>query len=120
GPELLSYADLLRQFGEVTGKRPFIVVLPVLTPRLSSYWLDLVTTVPASVARPLIDGLRHDLPADDAEARRLIPVQLHTYREAVRAALREERTAPMPVRWTEGALAFRGYNPDVSFYSKSS
>lgn len=120
GPELLSYADLLRQFAEVTGKRRYIIPLPVLTPRLSSYWLDLVTSVPASVARPLIDGLRHDLPADDAEIRRLIPIPLRTYREAVVAALREERTAPLAVRWTEGALAFRGYNPDISFYSKGS
>ena len=120
GPELLSYADLIRQFGEVTGKRPVIIVLPVLTPRLSSYWLDFVTSVPASVARPLIDGLRHDLPADDSDIRRLIPIELHTYREAVGAALRQERSAPVPVRWTEGALAFRGYNPDVSYYSKGS
>jgi uncharacterized protein YbjT (DUF2867 family) len=118
GPELLSYADLLRQFGEVRGKRPHIIVLPVLTPRLSSYWLDLVTSVPASVVRPLIDGLRHDLPADDGEIRRLIPLDLYTYREAVQAALREEQTTPVPVRWAEGALAFRGYNPDVSYYSK--
>ena len=118
GPELLSYAELLRQFGQVTGKRCHIIPLPVLTPRLSSYWLDLVTSVPASVVRPLIDGLRHDLPAHDAEIRRLLPIPLHTYREAVVAALREERATPLPIRWTEGALAFRGYNPDVSFYSK--
>ncbi|TAJ17130.1 MAG: SDR family oxidoreductase [Dehalococcoidia bacterium] len=118
GPEFLSYAELLRQFAQVTGKRCHIIPLPVLTPRLSSYWLDLVTSVPASVVRPLIDGLRHDLPADDAEIRRLLPIALHTYREAVETALREERLAPLPSRWTEGALAFRGYNPDVSFYSK--
>jgi uncharacterized protein YbjT (DUF2867 family) len=118
GPELLTYADLLLQFAEVTGKRRWIIPLPVLTPRLSSYWLDLVTSVPAAVARPLIDGLRHDLPADDAEIRRLIPFALHSYREAVRSALQKERDAPLPIRWTEGALAFRGYNPDVSFYSK--
>lgn len=120
GPETLSYAELLHQFAEVTGKRCLILPLPVLTPRLSSYWLDLVTSVPASVARPLIDGLRHDLPADDAEIRRLIPLRLHTYREAVTAALQAEREAPLPVRWTEGALAFRGYNPDVSYYPKGS
>ncbi len=118
GPELLTYAELLRQFAEVTGKRTYIIPLPVLTPRLSSYWLDLVTSVPASVVRPLIDGLRHDLPADDAAIRRLVPIRLRTYREAVIAALEEERAAPLPIRWTEGALAFRGYNPDVSFYSK--
>jgi uncharacterized protein YbjT (DUF2867 family) len=120
GPEMLSYGELLRQFAEVTGKRRLIIPLPVLTPRLSSYWLGLVTSVPASVARPLIDGLRHDLPADDAEIRRLIPLRLHTYREAVVAALDAERAAPLPARWTEGALAFRGYDPDVSYYPKGS
>jgi hypothetical protein len=118
---MLSYADMLRQYAEVSGKRRrLILALPVLTPRLSSYWLDLVTSVPASVARPLIDGLRHDLPADDAEIRRLIPLPLHTYRQAVTDALQAEREAPLPVRWTEGALAFRGYNPDVSYYPKGS
>ena len=61
GPQTLSYGDLLRQFGEVVDRTVRIVPLPVLTPRLSSYWLDLVTAVPASIARPLIDGLKHDL-----------------------------------------------------------
>jgi uncharacterized protein YbjT (DUF2867 family) len=120
GPEMLSYADALRQFAEVTGKRRLIVPLPVLTPRLSSYWLDLVTSVPASVARPLVDGLQYDLPADDAAIRRLIPLPLLTYRESVTAALKAERAAPLPVRWTEGSLAFRGYNPDIAYYPKGS
>ncbi len=118
GTETLSYAELITQYGRVVGKRRLIVPLPVLSPRLSSYWLDLVTSVPASVARPLIDGLKHDLVADDRAIRALLPIPLHTYREAVEAALREERDAPLPARWTEGSLAFRGYNPSVSFYSK--
>ena len=99
-------------------KRRYIIPLPVLTPRLSSYWLGLVTAVPASVARPLIDGLRHDLLADDGPVRKIAPIELHTYREAIRAALERERSLAVPARWTEGALAFRGYNPEISYYSK--
>ncbi|MDA0256900.1 MAG: NAD(P)H-binding protein, partial [Chloroflexi bacterium] len=71
GPETLSYEEMLRGFAEVVGRRLRIVRVSVLSPRLSSYWLDFVTAVPASVARPLVDGLRHDLLADDAEIRQL-------------------------------------------------
>lgn len=118
GPETLSYEEMIAQFAAAVGKRRWVIPVPVLTPRLSSYWLDLVTSVPASVARPLIDGLRHDLLADDAPLRELIPIPLHTYREAIEAALRTERELPLPARWTEGSLAFRGYDPAVSYYSK--
>jgi uncharacterized protein YbjT (DUF2867 family) len=118
GKETLSYAAMLREFAAVTGKRRLIIAVPVLTPRLSSYWLGLVTAVPAAVARPLIDGLRHDLIPDDRAIRAVLPIPLHTYREAVVAALQQERSLAVPARWTEGALAFRGYNAEVSYYSK--
>ena len=48
----------------------------------------------------------------------VVPIPLHTYREAIVAALEQERTLSVPARWTEGALAFRGYNPEISYYSK--
>jgi hypothetical protein len=120
GPEVLSYADMMQQFARVTtGRRIVIIPVPVLTPRLSSYWLDLVTAVPANVARPLIEGLRHDLLADDAAIRALIPIALHPYAEAVRRALDLEQSAAVPARWTEGAMAYRGQRPDIAFYSRS-
>ena len=118
GPDVLSYAEMIQDFARVNGKRILIIPVPVLTPRLSSYWLDLVTAVPANVARPLIDGLRHDLLADDAPIRALIPLALATYPDAVRAALDAERTETVPARWTEGAFVYRGSRPDVSYYSR--
>jgi uncharacterized protein YbjT (DUF2867 family) len=118
GKETLSYASMLRDFAAATGKRRRIIPVPVLTPRLSSYWLGLVTSVPATVARPLIDGLRHDLIPHDTAIRAVLPIPLRTYREAVVAALQQERSLSVPARWTEGALAFRDYNPEVSYYSK--
>ena len=118
GPETLTYKQMLATFATVTGKRRFIIPLPILTPRLSSYWLGLVTAVPAAVARPLIDGLRHDLLADDGPIRKVVPIPLHTYSEGIMAALEQERNLSVPARWAEGALAFRGYKPEISFYSK--
>lgn len=118
GPEILPYGDLLRQCAEVLGKRRLFIPVPFLNVRLSSYWLALVTSVPSSVAFPLVEGLKKDLIPRDHAIADLIPLELKTYREGVRAALEDERSAPLPARWTEGAMRFRGYRQDVSFYSK--
>ena len=120
GPETLSYGDLLRQFGDLVGRSVSIVPLPVLTPRLSSYWLDLVTAVPASVARPLIDGLKHDLVSDRPdELRALVPISQRNYQDAVRSALAAEETSALTIRWTEGGFRYRRQRHDVSWYDKS-
>ena len=120
GPETLSYGDLLRQFGQVVGRTVRIVSLPVLTPRLSSYWLDLVTAVPASIARPLIDGLKHDLISDRPnELQDLIPIRQRSYREAVQQAMEQEEAAALTIRWTEGGFRYRRQRHDVSWYDKS-
>lgn len=118
GPEILSYAEMMQQFARVNDKHIWILPLPVLTPRLSSYWLDFVTAVPANIARLLIEGLRHDLLASDEAIRVLIPLELHSYAEAIREALETERTETTPARWTEGSLAYRAARPDVSYFSK--
>jgi uncharacterized protein YbjT (DUF2867 family) len=118
GPEVLSYEQLMRVFGEVVGRKPRILPVPVLSPMLSSYWLGLVTSVPTPVARALIGGLAHDLPADPAPLRNLLPQRLLDYREAVTAALEAERHSPLAARWTEGALMYRNYRQDYAFYAK--
>ncbi len=118
GPETLRYRDLLEGYARVTGRKFRAIDVPFLTPRLSSYWLALVTSVPVSVARPLVEGLKTDLLVDDRAIREVIPIPLHTYEQAVVSALEREQREPLPARWAEGALAFRGYDPDVSFYSK--
>ena len=118
GPELLTYEEMMLAFGEVVGRRPRIIRVPVLSPRLSSYWLGLVTSVPSSIARALIGGLKHDIPAHDAELRALVPQKLMTFREAVQAALESERQHQVAGRWTEGAFPHRAYRHDHSFYAK--
>jgi len=118
GPEELSYEELMREFGDIVGRQPLIVPVPVLTPMLSSYWLGLVTTVPTPVARALIGGLAHDIEADPEPLRRLVPQKLLNYREAVTAAMEAERLNAVAGRWTEGALMYRNYRHDYAFYAK--
>ncbi|MEJ2514640.1 MAG: SDR family oxidoreductase [Gammaproteobacteria bacterium] len=118
GPEMLSYEDLMRIFGEIVGKNPRIIRVPVLTPTLSSYWLGLVTSVPKPVASALIAGLRHDIPADPGPLRKLVPQKLLTYRQAVEVALEAERMNAVSARWVEGSLMYRNYRQDYGYYAK--
>ncbi len=118
GPDYLSYEDMMRQFGEAVGRAPRIIRVPVLSPRLSSYWLGLVTAVPANIARALIGGLKHDIPAHDDALRRLVPQTLLTFRQAVEAALDAERRNAVAARWTEGVMMYRAHRPDYAFYAK--
>ena len=71
----------------IRGKRRLIVEVPVLSPRLSSYWLHLVTPVRAAVARPLVEGLRNPTVARDDEIQRLLPTPLTSFEDAARIAL---------------------------------
>jgi hypothetical protein len=68
-----------------------IIIIPFLTPRLSSYWVDLITPVKASLARPLIDSLKHEATVKDDRIKKLIPIKLKTFEEAIRTAEKEEQ-----------------------------
>jgi uncharacterized protein YbjT (DUF2867 family) len=87
GPEVMTYRAMIDRIARIRGKHPRIVEVPVLTPRLSSWWLHLVTPVKASVARPLIDGLRSPTIVRDTRIRELLPIPLTPFDDAVREAL---------------------------------
>lgn len=119
GPELLTYADMMRRLAVAAGqRRPWIIPVPVLTPRLSSYWLRLITAVPTPIARALIGGLKHDFGADDAELRRLVPQRLLDFDESVQAVFEAERRHEVQARWTEGAFPMRGRRLEHAYYAK--
>lgn len=118
GPEVLTYEQLMRRYGKLVGRGPIIVPVPVLTPRLSSYWLHLVTSVPTNVARALIDGLTQDVIADDARLGELVPQQLLGFDEAAAEALQAESLHAIPARWVESAMACESFRPEYGFYPK--
>lgn len=119
GPDNLTYEEMMRILAEEGGKRPpRVISVPFLTPKFSSYWVHLVTSVPTPIARALIEGLRHDFYADDAELRRHVPQHLLGFREAVAAAFAAERDHTVVSRWVEGAFAVRNERIDYAYYAK--
>jgi uncharacterized protein YbjT (DUF2867 family) len=90
GPEILSYIDMMKRYSNILKKSLKIVIIPFLTPRLSSYWVDLITPVKASLARPLIDSLKHEAIVHDDKIQSLIPIRLKNFEESIRTAMKEE------------------------------
>lgn len=109
GADVLTYGDLLRGYAKARGLRRWLIPVPVLTPRLSSYWVHLVTPVPAAIARPLIQGLRNDVVVRDDTARRLFPqIQPMDYATAVRLALANLETGRVETAWSDALASSQG------------
>ena len=90
GTEQLTYLEMMRVAAEEMGGRTIpIVVVPLLTPRLSSYWLALVTDVDATTGRNLIDSMSTEVVVRDTSIREVVPGDPLSYRESVRRALAE-------------------------------
>jgi uncharacterized protein YbjT (DUF2867 family) len=87
GPEVMTYRQMIERIARLLGRKPTIVEVPVLTPYLSALWLNLVTPVNASVARPLVEGLRNPTIAREERIRELVPLELTSFDEAARRAL---------------------------------
>ncbi|MBC7962085.1 MAG: NAD(P)H-binding protein [Steroidobacteraceae bacterium] len=90
GPEVMTYREMMERFARLEGKHLLIIPVPVLTPRLSSYWVALFSPVPPSVSMPLIEGLSNEVICRENTIRGLIPLQLTPYDVAVQQALAEE------------------------------
>jgi uncharacterized protein YbjT (DUF2867 family) len=104
GPEVLTYKEMMERFAAILGLRRKIFVVPVLTPRLSAYWANLVTPVPASVAFPLIEGLKSETICEDDRIKGLIPVEPIGFDEAVRLAMEKVQLRKVETRWTNASL----------------
>src|SRR5664279_1049879 len=97
GPEVLRYVDMMRRAANIqNGRTPPIVPVPLLTPRLSSRWLALVTDVDQATARNLVDSMNNEVIVRDDAITRLLPGELMGYDDSVRQAL-EERAADAKV-----------------------
>jgi uncharacterized protein YbjT (DUF2867 family) len=95
GPDILTYREMMDQYAEARGiAKRLIMTVPLLTPKLSSYWVDLVTPVPAGIAHPLIEGLKNEVLCRDNSIDELISIQKTSFYEAVKIAISEEKTGP--------------------------
>jgi len=101
GPEALRYSDIIRIMADELGlSRRWLIPVPVLTPRLSSYWIHLVTPLSHNIAKPLAEGLKNPVVCRDDRITALVPQKLLTVREAIRAALVQVTSSQVETNWS--------------------
>jgi uncharacterized protein YbjT (DUF2867 family) len=102
GPDIVSYRDLFAIFAEKAGlPKPVMIPVPVLTPRLSSLWIHLVTPVPAAIARPLAEGLSLPTVCTEHRIRDIIPQDLLTCGQAIERALDRIQQEQVDTCWAD-------------------
>jgi len=106
GPEVITYRDMMLRLADILGLKRFLIQVPVLTPRLSSYWVNLVTPIPAQIARALIEGLRHETICENDLARQIFDIEPTNFDKAVRLALAKVTSHEIETMWT-GANSMR-------------
>lgn len=101
GPDQVSYGELMREYARQRGLRRVMIPVPVLSPRLSSLWLGLVTPVYARVGRELVEGLRNETVVRDPGALALFSIRPRGVREAIARALVNEDREFAATRWSD-------------------
>ncbi len=115
GAEIVTYGEMMLIYAEVRGLKRWMIQVPVLTPRLSSYWVNLVTPIPAAIARPLIEGLRNENVVHDPSAQTLFPhIQPVGYRTAVERALTRLNAGHLESVWSDALSTSQGNVPPVT------
>ncbi|MFJ1969847.1 SDR family oxidoreductase [Streptomyces sp. NPDC087903] len=108
GPDVLTYREMMVRYAAVAGlPRRVILPVPVLSPGLSSHWVGLVTPVPASIARPLTESLRHEVVCHEHDITRHLPDPPGhpiAFDDAVRLALQRVREARVTTRWSSASV----------------
>lgn len=103
GPDVVSYRDMMQAYAAVAGlRRRIIIPVPLLTPRLSSLWIGLVTPLPVGVARPLVDSLKNEVTVKDHGAAKF-GVETLGLRAAIERALDRATRLDVPSRWSDAS-----------------
>ncbi|MFM1954599.1 MAG: hypothetical protein RL118_790 [Actinomycetota bacterium] len=108
GPDVFSYGEMMQRYASAAGlRRRIIIPVPVLTPRLSSGWVGLVTPVPFRLAKRLVESLKHEVVASPSSINELIPPAvggLTSFDRAVKLALTKVKNASVETRWSDASL----------------
>lgn len=110
GKTVLTYGDMMMGYADVRNLRRYLIPVPFLTPRLSSYWVHLVTPVPSSIAQPLIAGLKNKAVVKDDAARKVFPdIHPMPYEEAVAHAIGQLDAQSVDTTWNDDYAEIDGY-----------
>lgn len=119
GNSVITYADMMRIYAEVNGLKRILIPVPVLSPTLSSHWVHWMTPIPASLARPLIEGLKNDVIVQSDKAQKLFPeINPLSYKKAVELAMTRIDTDDVETTWNDALISSKGDEEPVILETK--
>ncbi len=119
GPEYISYQTLFERFINISGKKRLLIPLPIPASIISAGFISLITSVPTSIAKELIQGLKSDPPAKDASLRKLTPQKVTSFDDAVRETLADEEAALDDQDWGYSPEVRNRWKPGYGYYPKN-
>ncbi|PAU93483.1 NAD(P)-dependent oxidoreductase [Aliifodinibius salipaludis] len=119
GSSVITYADMMKIYAEVNGLKRILIPVPVLSPTLSSHWVHWMTPIPASLARPLIEGLKNDVVVQDDKTQNLFPeIKPLSYKRAVELAITRIDTDDVETTWNDALISSKGDEEPVILKTK--
>ncbi len=117
GADVLTYKQMMLQFAEARGYKRYIITVPVLTPKLSSYWLYFVTSVSYSLASHLVDSMKNEVIATPSAINDIVPIKLLSYKQAVQLAFDKIAQNAVVSSWKD-SLAASNYHVNLNDFVK--
>lgn len=119
GSSVITYADMMKIYAEVNGLKRILIPVPVLSPTLSSHWVHWMTPIPASLARPLIEGLKNDVIVQSDKAQKLFTeITPLSYKRAVELAMERIDTDDVETTWNDALISSKGDEEPVVLKTK--
>ena len=107
GPDVLTYKDMLKRYAKVRGFKNSIITVPVMTPKLSSYWLYFVTSTSYKLAVNLVDSMKMEVVARDNRLQEILGLHTHTYEEAIEMAFKKIEQNLVVSSWKDSLVSGR-------------
>lgn len=107
GPDVLTYKEMLHRYAKVRGFKNWIFTVPVMTPKLSSYWLYFVTATSYKLAVNLVDSMKMEVVARDNKLQEILGIKTHTYEEAIKMAFRKIEQNLVISSWKDSMVSGR-------------
>jgi uncharacterized protein YbjT (DUF2867 family) len=117
GPDILTYKQMLLRFAKVRGLKRTIGIVPVMTPKLSSYWLYFITSTSYSLAQNLVDSMKVEVICRENNLQELLGITPVNYEEAIREAFKKIEMNQVPSSWKD-ALTSRTLNDGISRHAE--
>ena len=119
GKDILTYGEMIKEYAKIRNLKRFLIPIPILTPKLSSYWVHWTTPLSANVTRPLVEGLKNEsIVKNDSAQEYFSNIKLLSYKESVIKAISNFNNKSIETSWSDSLSSSKGNDNNVNIFLK--